>query len=307
MSKGPTPEELRRLRKLRRQQEQEASGRAAATLTEDDVAQGRPQPMIKFEELPAAVDSPDAQGPLTAEEEVTWELCQRSFAQYKEAWFVAAGALDISLRGRLWRRDYDTAEAFIRDVADMSTSNAYRQIAGARIAALLADPPRLELESNDQSRMRDSGNVQAYVISQRAAESLTPIREDYGDDAAAEAYRTVAEATGRDKVSQKTITGIVKQFPRKAAEELDTEQRRERLHALAVQQAAAEAAAKAQPAGPVAAFAAYVATAEAFAAKTDGLAAAYAAAAATDPVEAKRLAVRLRDHLTVVVDNLPDV
>ncbi|MFJ9551852.1 hypothetical protein [Streptomyces erythrochromogenes] len=309
MSKSPTPEELRALRKLRRQQEQEASGDTVATLTEDHVAQGRPQPMIKFEQLPAAVDTPDAQGPLTPEEEETWELCQRSFAQYKDAWFVAAGALDISLRGRLWRRDYDTAEAFIRDVADMSTSNAYRQIAGARIAALLAEPPRLELESNDLSRMRDSDNVRAYVISQRAAEGLTPIREDYGEDAAAEAYRTVAEATGRDKVSQKTIVGIVKQFPRRAVEELDAEQRRERIHALAVQQAAAEAAAKAQPApvGPVAAFAAYVATAEAFAGKTDGLAAAYAAAAEADPVEAKRLAVRLRDHLTVVVDNLPDV
>ncbi|MFE0916140.1 hypothetical protein, partial [Streptomyces sp. NPDC058812] len=275
-----------------------------ATLTEGDVAQGRPQPMIRFEQLPAAVDAPDAQGPLTAEEEETWELCQRSFAQYKDAWFVAAGALDISLRGRLWRRDYDTAEAFIRNVADMSTSNAYRQIAGARIAALLAEPPRLELESNDLSRMRDSENVRAYVISQRAAESLTPIREDYGEDAAAEAYRTVADATGRDKVSQKTIVGIVNQFPRKAVEELDAEQRRERIHALAVRQAAAEAAAKAQsaPVGPVAAFAAYVATAAAFAGKTDGLAAAYAAAAEADPVEAKRLAVRLRDHLTVVVD-----
>ncbi|MGZ9935868.1 hypothetical protein ACXNSR_39015 (plasmid) [Streptomyces sp. NC-S4] len=277
-----------------------------ATLTEDDVAQGRPQPMIRFEQLPAAVDAPDAHGPLTAEEEQTWELCQRSFAQYKDAWFVAAGALDISLRGRLWRRDYDTAEAFIRDVADMSTSNAYRQIAGARIAALLAEPPRLELESNNLSRMRDSDNVRAYVISQRAAESLTPIREDYGEDAAAEAYRTVAEATGRDKVSQKTITGIVKQFPRRAVEDLNAEERRERIHALAVQQATAEAAARAQPT-PVAAFAAYVATAEAFAGKTDGLAAAYAAAAEADPAEAKRLAVRLRDHLTVVVDNLPDV
>ncbi|MFE2857369.1 hypothetical protein ACFXJO_40410 [Streptomyces lavendulae] len=310
MSKGPTPEELRRLRQERRRKQQEADGGGAVALREEDVAQGRAQPMIRFEELPAAVDAPDAQGPLTAEEEATWELCQRSFAQYRDAWFVAAGALDISLRGRLWRRDYDTAEQFIRSVADMSTSNAYRQIAGARIAALLAEPPRLELESNDLSRMRDSDNVRAYVISQRAAESLTPIREDYGEDAAAEAYRTVAEATGRDKVSQKTITGIVKQFPRKAVEELDAEQRRERIRALAVRQAAAEAAAKAQPAepaGPVAAFAAYVATAEKFAGQTAGLAAAYAAAAEADHVEAKRLAVRLRDHLTVVVDNLPDV
>ncbi|MFJ3728669.1 hypothetical protein ACIPYQ_39720 [Streptomyces sp. NPDC090045] len=308
MSKGPTPQELRALRQERRrkQQELEATGGEVA-LREEDVAQGRAQPMIRFEELPAAVDAPDAQGPLTAKEEETWELCRRSFAQYRDAWFVAASALDISLRGRLWRRDYDTAEAFIRDVADMSTSNAYRQIAGATIAALLAEPPRLELESNDLSRMRDSDNVRSYVISQRAAESLTPIREDYGADAAADAYRTVAEATGRDTLSGKTITAVVKQFPRKDAEELDAEQRRKRIHELAVQQAAAEAAAKVKPTGPVAAFAAYVATAESFAGKTAGLAAAYAAAAEADLTEAKRLAVRLRDHLTVVVDNLPDV
>ncbi|MEV6682227.1 hypothetical protein AB0N09_36005 [Streptomyces erythrochromogenes] len=307
MSKGPTPEELRARRKLRRQQEQEAAGGAMATLTEDDVAQGRPQPMMRFEQLPAAVDSPDAQGPLTAEEEQTWELCQRSFAQYKEAWFVAAGALDIALRGRLWRRDYDTAEAFIRDVADMSTSNAYRQIAGARIAALLSEPPRLELESNDLSRMRDSDDVRAYVISQRAAESLTPIREDYGDGAAADAYRTVAEAMGRDKVSQKTIAGIVRQFPRRAVEDLGADQRRKRIHELALRQAATEAAEKVRPAAPIAAFAQFVTTAESFAGKTDGMAAAYRAAAAADPAEATRLATRLRDHLTVVIDNLPDV
>ncbi|WP_327359923.1 hypothetical protein [Streptomyces sp. NBC_01296] len=272
-----------------------------ATLTEDDVAQGRPRPMIRFEQLPAAVDSPDAQGPLTAEEEETWELCQRSFAQYKDAWFVAASALDISLRGRLWRRDYGTAEAFIRDVADMSTSNAYWQIAGARIAALLAEPPRRELESNGLSRMRDSDNVRAYVISQRAAESLTPIREDYGEDAAAEAYRTVAEATGRDKVSQKTITGIVKQFPRKAVEELDAEQRRHpRTRGAAGRRQGTAGRAGRGVRG-------YVATAEAFAAKTAGMGAAYEAAAEADPAEATRLAVRLRDHLTVLVDNLPDV
>ncbi|MFF5938985.1 hypothetical protein [Streptomyces sp. NPDC012508] len=305
-TKPLTPEELRALRAERRRREQEAAGGGAVALREEDVAQGRPQPMLRWDELPAAVDAPDAQGPLTAEEAEAWELCRRSFTQYKDAWFVAATALDISLRGRLWRMDYETAEAFIRDVADMSTSNAYRQIAGARIAALLAEPPRLELESNDLSRVRDS-DARPLVISQRAAESLSRIREDYGTEGAADAYRTVAEATGRDTVSGKTLTAIVRQVPRRAAEELDAEQRRERIRELAVRQAAEEAAAKVKPTGPVAVFAAYVAQAEAFTATTAGMADAYAAAALEDPAEAKRLAVRLRDHLTVLVDNLPDV
>ncbi|MFJ5829515.1 hypothetical protein [Streptomyces sp. NPDC093089] len=154
-TKPLTPEQLRAKREERRRREQEETG-GGVVLREEDVAQGRAQPMIRWDQLPAAVDAPDAKGPLTAEEADSWELCKRSFAQYKEAWFVAATALDISLRGRLWRADYETAELFIRDVADMSTSNAYRQISGARIAALLSEPPRLELESNDLSRMRDS-------------------------------------------------------------------------------------------------------------------------------------------------------
>ncbi len=262
--------------------------------------------MLRWDQLPAAVDAPDAQGPLTAKEAESWELCKRSFTQYKDAWFVAATALDIALRGRLWRADYATAELFIRDVADMSTSNAYRQISGAQIAALLAEPPRLELESNDLSRTRDS-DPRPFVISQRAAESLSKIREDYGAEGAADAYRTVAEATNRDTVSGKTLTAIVRQFPRKAVEELNTEQRRERLLELAVRQAAEEAATKVKPTGPLAAFAQYVTNAQNFASTTAGMADAFTAAVAEDPVEAKRLAVLLRDHLTVIVDNLPDV
>ncbi|MDR3083996.1 MAG: hypothetical protein LBV60_24285 [Streptomyces sp.] len=304
-SKPLSPEELRAKREERRRREQDAAGGGALRLREEDVAQGRAQPMLRWDQLPTVVDAPDAQGPLTAQEQDSWELCKRSFAQYKEAWFVAATALDIALRGRLWRADYETAELFIRDVADMSTSNAYRQIAGAAVAALLAEPPRLELESNDLSRTRDS-DARPVVISQRAAESLSTIRKDYGPEGAAEAYRTAAEATGRETLSSKTLTAIVRLFPRRAAEELDAGQRRERIRELAVRQAAEEAAAKARPAGPVAAFAAYVAKAEVFARSTAGLADAYAAAAAADPAETERLAVRLRDHLTAAVDNLPD-
>ncbi|MGW7310754.1 hypothetical protein ACWGI1_35005 [Streptomyces sp. NPDC054835] len=304
MSKPLTPEELKKKREERRRREQEADG-GGVVLREEDVAQGRAQPMLRLDQLPAVVDAPEAQGPLTAAEEESWELCKRSFAQYREAWFVAATALDIALRGRLWRAEYETAEEFIRDVADMSTSNAYRQIAGAAVAALLAEPPRLELESNDLSRMRDS-DAQPLIISQRAAESLARIREDYGSQSAAEAYRVVAEATGRETVSGKTLTAIVRQVPRRSVEDLDAGQLRERIRELAVRQVAEEAATRTQPAGPVAVFAGYVTKAEAFARSTAGLADAYTAAAAADPAETKRLAMRLRDHLTAVVDNLPD-
>lgn len=266
--------------------------------------------MIRLEELPEVIDAPDATGPLTEDEEERWELCQRSFRQFQQAWWVAAKALSIALRGRLWRRDYATAEAFIKDVADMSTSNAYRQIAGAEVAALLASPPRIELESNDQSRMRDSEAVRdpkPLVISQRAAEALTYVREDYGASVAADAYRAVAEATGKEKVSQKTITGIVQQLPRKADEELSEEELQDRIRTLAMQQAKREAAEKEATTDPVQAFRAYVDAAREFSRKTRGMAAAYEKAAKVDKSRADKLASQLRDHLAHAADNFPNV
>lgn len=321
------PAELRRRRKERKAREERerlereaaAGGPPAASgaeLAERDtpdqvVAQGRPQPMLRLEELPELVDAPDATGPLSEDEEERWELCQRSFQQYRTAWFVAAQALNISLAGRLWRRDYATAEAFIADVAKMSTSNAYRQIAGAEVAALLASPPVIELESNDQSRMRDSTGVrddpQPLVISQRAAEALANVREDYGATVAADAYRTVADVTGKDKVSQKTITGIVQQLPRKAEEELSEDELAGRIRDLAEKQTEEETAAREAAADPIQDFQAYVNTTREFARKTRGMATAYKKAAKADPARASKLASLLRDHMARAASNFPNV
>ncbi|MEU3064134.1 hypothetical protein [Streptomyces subrutilus] len=336
-SKTVDPAELRRQRKARRAAAGgsgpaaptgEAPGQDATpgaelettgtpTAPEPVIAQGRAQPMLQLDELPEAIDAPEATGPLTEDEEERWELCQRSFRQYQQAWWVAAKALNIALRGRLWRRDYDTAEAFIGDVAQMSTSNAYRQIAGAEVAALLASPARIELESNDLSRMRDSDEAREsarteeapkpLVISQRAAEALTNVREDYGASAAADAYRAVAEVTGKDKVSQKTITGIVQQLPRKSEEELTEEELTDRVRTLAVQQTEKEAAEKEAAADPLQEFREYVTAARLFAQKTRGMPAAYKRAAKVDQAKADKLAGQLRDHMARVADNFPDV
>lgn len=266
--------------------------------------------MIRAEDLPEPIDRPDAQGPLSSDEEERWELCQRSFQQFQQAWWVAAKALDISLRGRLWRRDYDTAEAFIGVVAKMSTSNAYRQIAGSEVAAILAGSTKIELESNDQSRMRDSTparDEQPLVISQRAAEALTPVREDYGASVAATAYRAVAEVTGKDKVSQKIITGIVQQIPRKTEEELSEDELSERVRALAKEQTEKDAAEKDAAADPFKDFKAYVDATREFSRKTKGMATAYKKAAKVDQARADRLASQLRDHIERAVRNFPDV
>lgn len=296
------PAELRRQRKERR-----AAGGVPARREESQpeqvVAQGRPQPMIRVDDLPEAVDAPEAAGPLSDDERERWELCQRSFAQYQQAWWVAARALDIALRGRLWRADYETAAAFIADVAQMSTSNAYRQIAGAEVAALLASPAAIEQESNELSRMRDSASA-GLRISQRAAEALGPIREDYGPELAASAYRAVAEVTGRDTVSQKLITGVVQQLPRRDDEPLDQGDLLDRVRILAAEEA--EKAADAAAGDPVQALKEYVSVAKRFAADTKGLARAYQRAAEANPRRAEQLARQLHGHMERAARNFPD-
>ncbi|MFI1386652.1 hypothetical protein [Embleya sp. NPDC020886] len=275
------------------------------------IAQGRPQPMLSVAELPEAIDSPDADGPLSVDEAERWELCRRSFEQFAQAWWVMATAMDVALRGRLWRRDYATAEAFIRDVAGMSTSNAYRQIAGARVAAILARPGPLELlahpafeqGSNTLSRARDSGPAtvpEGLTISQRAAEALTPIRADYDDETAAVVYRAVAEATGRDSVPGTVIARIVRQLPRRADEDLDHDALCELARILVV------GSPRSPDDDPVRRFAEHVDAARDFAASTRGMPAAYRAAVAADPAVAERLAARLKGHLTRAAKNFPD-
>ncbi|MFG2845973.1 hypothetical protein ACGF12_22805 [Kitasatospora sp. NPDC048296] len=363
-----------------------------------------------------AIDAPDADGPLSADEEERWDLCRQSFRQAKDAWFVAGRAMDIALRGRLWRADYATAALCIEGEMGMSTSNAYRQMGGSEVAAILASPPRLELEaglstadasieqesndlsrtrdngtahqasptaatadgsptldtepqhygtggtpgveqesndlsrtrangtahpalgaepasadasqaptsaapaeepaieqeSNDLSRTRDNGNpgakptgrqepaaqAEPTIISQRAAEALNPIREDYGAAVAAEAYRTISKATGTQVLTGKAISGVMRELPRKKAEALTPEQLHERIKSVVAKQKAAKD-------NPLQDLAQYVAAASKFSRQMEGLAEAHRKAAKHDPEAAEQLMSQLRTHLSEAADGLP--
>ncbi|MFF3748826.1 hypothetical protein [Streptomyces kronopolitis] len=340
MSRKPTAAELREQRKQRKR-EQESRPSEEAVGPEDGnappavidppawpvIAQGRAEAMMKLDDLPSIVDAPeDVTGPLTAEELERWEACQSSFRQFRDAWWVFAKALEIALRGRLWRADYATAKEFIADVAGMSTSNAYRQIAGAGIAEILAGQNAFELESNDQSRMRDSEQTAPedieqppapLIISQRAADALGAVREDYGTEVAAGAYRAVAEVTGQHTVSGKIITGIVSQLPRRAEEELDQHELLDRVRKLAQPDRGDSGAdgstvttgAKRQEeqGNPLKRFTQFVNLARDFANDTSGMAAAYAEAETANPEAAKKLAKRLERHMKRATQNFPDV
>ena len=337
--------------------------------------------MLRLDEIPDMVDAPEATGPLSADEEERWEICQRGFRQAKDAWFVAARLLELALRGRLWRASYNTAAEFIKGETGMSTSNAYRQIGGSEVAAILAAEPRLELEgppvvapstgaaptaaldnpeseqeSNDLSRTRDTGESreqpptaqdstarplqqssaanteqesndlsrtrdneeqqrptpssaarpaprhEPLVISQRAAEALNPVREDYGARVAADAYRTISKAARKDPVSGKLITEVVRQLPRKQDEDLTPRQLHERIRSIISEQAR-----RASAPDPVQEYAVYVEAARVFAEQTEGFADAYKRAAESDAAAANQLTQALRTHLAVVADNLPEL
>ncbi|MCX5207687.1 hypothetical protein OG897_40610 [Streptomyces sp. NBC_00237] len=276
--------------------------------------------MMTLADLPEAVDAPeDLTGPLSEVEAERWETCKRGLRQFRDAWHVAALSVDIALRGKLWRAEYDTAAEFLAAEAKMSTSNAYRQIAGAGIAAILAGQTTFELESNEVSRMRDTtvGSTPEapavtseaadapppMIISQRAAEALGPVRETFDQETAAAVYRAVAEVQGTDTVSGKVIKGIVLQLPR----EVDRDALLDHARKLAQPQEEPPAPAPARDSDPVKAFREYVVTVRRFAQAVDGMAAAHAAAAQADPEATRKMVDTMGRHMKTATKHFPDV
>lgn len=183
-------------------------------------AQGRPEKMLSLSDLPDPVETPDAMGDLSEEEEQILALCMRGVQQFEDAWWVMGKAMaNISSR-RLYRKTHPTFADFARDTFNKSRPIAYEEMTSYAIGELLsarADKV-FESNSNDVSVRADS-----LAIGKKAAGALNPITKDYGADTSVAVYETIKDATGRT-VTVKAITGIVQQLPRKEEKELTREQ-----------------------------------------------------------------------------------
>lgn len=178
-------------------------------------AQGRPEKMLTLDDLPEPVETPDATGDLSAEEEAILTLCMQGVQQFKDAWWVMGKAMANINSRRLYRKTHPTFEAFAHDVFGKSRPLAYEEMTSYAIGELLsARTDRVfEGKSNGVSARADTPD-----IGKKAAGALNPITKEYGPETAVAVHETIKDATGKTTV--KNITGIVQQLPRKKEKEL---------------------------------------------------------------------------------------
>ncbi|WP_413751726.1 hypothetical protein NRF20_00100 (plasmid) [Streptomyces sp. R-74717] len=183
-------------------------------------AQGRPEKPLLLSDLPDPVETPDAIGDLSEEEEQILALCMRGIRQFEDAWWVMGKAMANISNRRLYRKTHATFADFAREVFQKSRPLAYEEMTSYAIGELLsarADNP-FEENSNDVSARADTP-----TIGKKAAGALNPITKDYGPETSVAVHETIKDATGKT-VTVKVITGIVQQLPRKDERELTQEE-----------------------------------------------------------------------------------
>lgn len=183
-------------------------------------AQGRPEKMMALAALPEPVETPDATGDLSEDEEQILALCMRGIRQFEDAWWVMGKAMANINNRRLYRKTHATFADFARDVFNKSRPLAYEEMTSYAIGELLSARADKAFEENSNGV---SARADILSIGKKAAGALNPITKDYGPETSVAVHETIRDATGKT-VTFKAITGIVQRLPRREDEELSQEE-----------------------------------------------------------------------------------
>ncbi|MEU7158903.1 hypothetical protein [Streptomyces chrestomyceticus] len=190
-----------------------------STQPEVSFAQGRAEKMMLLSDLPDPVETPEATGDLSQEEEEILALCMRGVKQFENAWWVMGKAMANINARRLYRKTHATFEDFARDVFDKSRPLAYEEMTSYAIGELMSARADRAFEDN-------SNKVSAradITIGKKAAGALNPVTKDYGPEVAVAVHETITDATGKS-VPVKVLKGVITQLPRKKEQELTQEE-----------------------------------------------------------------------------------
>ncbi|MFD3503944.1 hypothetical protein ACFWWC_26415 [Streptomyces sp. NPDC058642] len=179
-------------------------------------AQGRPEKMMTLADLPEPIETPDATGDLSEEEEQILALCMRGVQQFEDAWWVMGKSMANINNRRLYRKTHANFESFAQDVFKKSRPIAYEEMTAYAIGELLSARADRVFEENSNGV---SARADTPSIGKKAAGALNPITKDYGAETSVAVHETIKDATGKT-VTVKAITGIVQQLPRKEEREL---------------------------------------------------------------------------------------
>ncbi|MDK0524829.1 hypothetical protein [Streptomyces sp. ML-6] len=183
-------------------------------------AQGRPEKMMTLADLPEPIETPDAMGDLSDEEEQILALCMRGVQQFEDAWWVMGKAMANIHNRRLYRKTHATFGAFAEEVFKKSRPIAYEEMTAYAIGELLSARADKLFEGNSNEV---SARADTLSIGKKAAGALNPITKDYGPETSVAVHETIKDATGKT-VTVKAITGIVQRVPRKEDKELSQDE-----------------------------------------------------------------------------------
>lgn len=170
-------------------------------------AQGRADKAMTLTDLPDPVETPDASGDLSDEEEFILGLCMKGIRQFENAWWVMAKALANVNARRLYRKTHPTFEAFVKDTLNKSRPTAYEEITAYSVGELMSARADSSFEGNSNSLSARAD------IGKKAAVALNPITKAYGPEVAVSVHETIQDAAG-EAVSLRKLSGVIKQLPR---------------------------------------------------------------------------------------------
>lgn len=146
-------------------------------------------------DLPEPYES-DATGPLSRKERDLLGRCESAIETAAKAFIVGGQALEVVIKGRLWREEHDSPEEYLASRWNMSVPHAYRWINAWRLGRRL------------------------YPIGEKINEAqvreLLPLAKLYGkthaEDAAVVVYETVVKTDGA-QVTAATLHDVVAVLP----------------------------------------------------------------------------------------------
>lgn len=133
------------------------------------LALGLPLPHEQYADSPVLME--DEKRELTA--------CEQAIDHLRLAFWAAGKALAVIRDRRLYRTTHTTFEEYVQERWEMSRAQAYRLIEAWPLAERIGTSPIGDTRLNE-TQIR----------------ALLPVAKKHGEDAAAEVYRTVAEADG---------------------------------------------------------------------------------------------------------------
>ncbi|WP_405590515.1 hypothetical protein [Streptomyces sp. NBC_01190] len=181
---------------------------------------GRHEGTLALSDLPDPVETVDATGDLSEDEERILALCMRGIRQFEDAWWVMGKAMANINNRRLYRATHATFADFVQDVFHKSRPTAYEEMTSYAIGELLsarADTAHVDHADTAPAHQR------VPAIGKKAAGALNPITKDYGAETSIAVHETIKEAT-RTSVTVKAINGIVQRLPRRDEKELSQEE-----------------------------------------------------------------------------------